>query len=76
MDLVLDALVTPDGEWEWKDEAFKRGLALMLDAPGRRQSGRRHIKAGHRSVERSQREGRLVAPDEWGSVDVRDASAG
>jgi hypothetical protein len=37
MDLVLDALVTPDGTWSWKDrddfnEAWRRGLVTEAEA--------------------------------------------
>lgn len=82
MDLVLDALVTPDGKWEWKDEAeFERGLALgVLDA-----AWEAPIRAEARRVRQdvALSVGAFFSewdawrpPDEWGPLDVRDASAG
>jgi hypothetical protein len=81
MDLVLDALVTPDGEWEWKDEAeFERGLALgVLDAaweaPIRAEAHRvrQDIALGVGAFSREW--DAWGPPDEWGPLDVRDPRA-
>lgn len=82
MDLVLDALVTPDGEWEWKDEAeFERGLALgVLDpdweAPIRAEA--RHVRqeVGLRIGAFSSAWDSWAPPGEWGPLDVRDTCPG
>ena len=82
MDLVLDALVTPDGDWEWKDDAeFERGLALgVLDA-----AWEAPIRAeAHRLMQEvalcvgafsSEWDG-WGPPDEWGPLDVCDRCVG
>jgi hypothetical protein len=79
MDLVLDALVTLDGEWEWKDEAeFERGLALgVLDAaweaPIRREGRRVRQDVALRVGAFSSAWDSWRPPDEWGRLDVPDA---
>ncbi len=82
MDLVLDALVTPDGKWEWKDKAeFERGLALgVLDAaweaPIRAEAHRVRQDVALSVGAFSSEWDAWRPPDEWGPLDVRDASAG
>lgn len=82
MDLVLDALVTPDGEWEWKDEAeFERGLALgVLDpdweAPIRAEAQRVRQDVALRVGAFSSDWDSWTPPGEWGPLDVRDTFSG
>jgi len=81
MDLVLDALVTPDGEWEWKDKAeFERGLAVgVLDAaweaPIRAEAHRVRQEAALRVGAFASEWDDWRRPDEWGPLHVCDAPA-
>lgn len=81
MDLVLDALVTPEGEWEWKDEVeFERGLRLGIleagwEAPIRAEAVqlRREAAAGVGAFSVEWHD--WNRPQEWGPLRVRSADA-
>lgn len=78
MDLVLDALVSPDGGWQWKDEAeFERGLALgILDAawekPVRAEADRIRDEISSQMGIFSPEWDDWVPPPAWGPIDVDD----